>query len=228
MRARLVGAGVALTMLFGAHQATAATYTVDINYNLLTGTISPPSIGSGFTEFQSANIAVNLPTLYAGDVIDTTINFTQGLALSLNSPGSQLFSVSFFPNNGANNEIVSAMTQLSLLKTAGDLLISGVVSGSSSCNTCVAASVSGNFTDTSFSFRGLSAVTTITNIPQSFGSDQMQFQAWALPGSIDITHGASGVSATPLPAALPLYATGLGALALLRWRRKRKSSGAAA
>ena len=30
------------------------------------------------------------------------------------------------------------------------------------------------------------------------------------------------VSATPLPAALPLYATGLGALALLRWRRKRK------
>jgi hypothetical protein len=32
------------------------------------------------------------------------------------------------------------------------------------------------------------------------------------------------VSATQLPAALPLYATGLGALALLRWRRKRKSA----
>ncbi len=34
------------------------------------------------------------------------------------------------------------------------------------------------------------------------------------------------VSATPLPAALPLYATGLGALALLRWRRKRKAAAA--
>jgi hypothetical protein len=28
---------------------------------------------------------------------------------------------------------------------------------------------------------------------------------------------------TPLPAALPLFATGLGALGLLGWRRKRKS-----
>jgi hypothetical protein len=31
------------------------------------------------------------------------------------------------------------------------------------------------------------------------------------------------VSATPLPAALPLFATGLGALGLLGWRRKRKA-----
>jgi hypothetical protein len=31
------------------------------------------------------------------------------------------------------------------------------------------------------------------------------------------------VTATPLPAALPLFATGLGALGLLGWRRKRKA-----
>jgi hypothetical protein len=36
------------------------------------------------------------------------------------------------------------------------------------------------------------------------------------------------VSATPLPAALPLFATGLGALGLLGWRRKRKTSAIAA
>jgi hypothetical protein len=30
------------------------------------------------------------------------------------------------------------------------------------------------------------------------------------------------VTATPLPAALPLFATGLGGLGLLGWRRKRK------
>jgi hypothetical protein len=34
-------------------------------------------------------------------------------------------------------------------------------------------------------------------------------------------------SATPLPAALPLFATGLGALGLLGWRRKRKMQAAA-
>jgi hypothetical protein len=35
-------------------------------------------------------------------------------------------------------------------------------------------------------------------------------------------------SATPLPAALPLFATGLGALGLLGWRRKRKAAAVAA
>ena len=34
--------------------------------------------------------------------------------------------------------------------------------------------------------------------------------------------------ATPLPAALPLFATGLGALSLLGWRRKRKNAAALA
>ena len=33
---------------------------------------------------------------------------------------------------------------------------------------------------------------------------------------------------TPLPAALPLFATGLGALALLGWRRKRTARSVAA
>jgi hypothetical protein len=33
---------------------------------------------------------------------------------------------------------------------------------------------------------------------------------------------AEGVSTTPLPGALPLFAAGLGAMALLRWRRKQR------
>ena len=36
--------------------------------------------------------------------------------------------------------------------------------------------------------------------------------------------GTAEVSTTPLPAALPLFATGLGALGLLGWRRKRKTA----
>ena len=38
----------------------------------------------------------------------------------------------------------------------------------------------------------------------------------------------SAVSPTPLPAAWPLFATGLGGLALAGWRRKRKPAAAAA
>jgi hypothetical protein len=40
--------------------------------------------------------------------------------------------------------------------------------------------------------------------------------------------GSLAISSTPLPAALPLFATGLGALGLLGWRRKRKTQAVAA
>lgn len=40
---------------------------------------------------------------------------------------------------------------------------------------------------------------------------------YAFPG------GAVPVSATPLPAAFPLFATGIGGLGLFGWRRKRKA-----
>jgi hypothetical protein len=49
---------------------------------------------------------------------------------------------------------------------------------------------------------------------------------------ITSTNDSSGIliaeGITPLPAALPLFATGLGALGLLGWRRKRKARAAAA
>jgi hypothetical protein len=41
--------------------------------------------------------------------------------------------------------------------------------------------------------------------------------------SIEVSPNIGNVPATPLPAALPLFATGLGALGLCGWRRKRKA-----
>jgi hypothetical protein len=45
-------------------------------------------------------------------------------------------------------------------------------------------------------------------------------------GNFTVSEFTADVQATPLPAALPLFATGLGALGLLGWRRKRKAQGA--
>ena len=55
----------------------------------------------------------------------------------------------------------------------------------------------------------------------SFGQASLSQTAWATDQILEI--GSSASSATPLPAALPLFATGLGALGLIGWRRKRKA-----
>jgi hypothetical protein len=63
------------------------------------------------------------------------------------------------------------------------------------------------------------------------GSDTLTIEANTNPGNWyvdDISVTAAAVGVTPLPAALPLFATGLGALGLLGWRRTRKNAAAVA
>ena len=52
---------------------------------------------------------------------------------------------------------------------------------------------------------------------------QSFLQTFNLTGSVQ-----ASASATPLPAGLPLFASGLGALGLLGWRRKKKATARAA
>jgi hypothetical protein len=65
------------------------------------------------------------------------------------------------------------------------------------------------------------------------GPDQNGTTGWlvSLSKSVLTTDGASpgnpNPGETPLPAALPLFATGLGGLGLLGWRRKKKAQAAA-
>ena len=56
----------------------------------------------------------------------------------------------------------------------------------------------------------------------SNGSPNTLFFTDGINGESDGLFGA--LTPTPIPAALPLFATGLGALGLLGWRRKRKSN----
>ena len=51
---------------------------------------------------------------------------------------------------------------------------------------------------------------------------------WNLTPTIQFALTSHGQVTTPLPATLPLFATGLGALGLLGWRRKRKAAALAA
>ena len=78
--------------------------------------------------------------------------------------------------------------------------------------------------------------------PNGFGNRLNEMYDWLTAHGIKCQHGKAftykdhdivdsnvatvriDVTATPLPGALPLFATGLGALGLLVWRRKRKQS----
>jgi hypothetical protein len=216
-----------LAALLFATGAGAATYTVSVQYDVSSGTISPPAVGSGNVEFESQNIAVALPTLQIGDVINTTITFASqglGLALTISDPGAnatQLFQIFYGSSDGTDNEIVSTISQLSFIQPHGDLLTQ-TLTGSSSCNTCVAASAQANVTDTSFSFRGLSATTTITSIPQPFPVGDLHFQVWTLGGgsSIEITRGSSVVGAVPEPSTWAMMILGFSGVGYMMYRRK--------
>jgi len=63
-------------------------------------------------------------------------------------------------------------------------------------------------------------------IVTTFGNDRGASNNPNIADPLDLPPGTWSVAAaeTPLPAALPLFATGLGALGLLGWRRKRKQT----
>ena len=66
---------------------------------------------------------------------------------------------------------------------------------------------------------GITPETLITSAIFSFGTNEGGALVQSVPGAPGVP---GPTAATPVPGALPLFATGLGALGLLGWRRKRK------
>jgi len=73
-----------------------------------------------------------------------------------------------------------------------------------------------------YSLDDLGGQTPTFNSPQHTNENADGSFQWVVPSPG--TNIYDGVSSVPLPATLPLFATGLGALGLLGWRRKRKLS----
>jgi hypothetical protein len=69
---------------------------------------------------------------------------------------------------------------------------------------------------TEFTFSGLTASTDLTTLAFTFQNDA----GYYLLDDVSVT---PSLTATPLPAALPMFATGLAGLGLLGWRKRRKA-----
>jgi hypothetical protein len=71
-----------------------------------------------------------------------------------------------------------------------------------------------------------SATASATDPVFSVDSDTPNSGLYCIQLSAGVGGGSCEASATPLPGALPLFATGLGAMGLFGWRRKRRVAGA--
>jgi hypothetical protein len=70
----------------------------------------------------------------------------------------------------------------------------------------------------------MASLTVMFNDTGMFGVDAVanNFGVTSLDATVTVNS-----AATPLPAALPLFATGIGAMGLIGWRRKRKAQAVA-
>ena len=75
---------------------------------------------------------------------------------------------------------------------------------------------------------GYNVAITLLAVPSTGGSNFDGSNPWTQPPQDMFAQFDISVAQTPLPAALPLFASGLGALGLFSWRRKRKAAALAA
>jgi hypothetical protein len=89
-----------------------------------------------------------------------------------------------------------------------------------------------NSSEVTYFYRGSSLVLASIGYSGQIGNDQLLSISLGGVGGYSFSDGVLGdntigsisISATPLPTTLPLLATGLGALGLVGWWRKRKAS----
>jgi hypothetical protein len=172
---------------------------------VLQGLLAAVLLNSGVARAYAAvlDITSNVPPLFLTEGVQP--NFTGSWAITNSNVGLTITIAS----ETANFAPVSGDTSNDLIRT---------VSGGSDCLGVVLAP-GGSCTS--------NAVFTISS---GVGDTDVDSALWSVSLTVNGQAGGStnvtisdAAPATPLPAALPLFATGLGALGLLGWRRKRKA-----
>ena len=211
--------------------ATGATYSgpnpnnvsgaVNTNQNLSAAVIAAltlSTLSAGMSATGSiSNLDMNLTNITPGVYnFSSNVNLTQQDTWTLNGAGDYIFN--FSGNFGATNKLVMNLTGGA---SAQNVLFNILGSGDNSfTNTnlinAIILAPNGNIT--------VNGGSTVNG--ELISGENITLASHA--NINEITIGGGNQTATPLPAALPLFAAGLGAMGLLGWRRKRKGSAAGA
>jgi hypothetical protein len=240
MRKALMSAGIGLATITAVGGAQATTYT-----------FSDGASASGSINTSTGVVVITnafASTVSAADEISglQIIFSTTPGAIALGSSAGQLINIDAGAHTGTfvagaiNHWGVATVGSTLFLATAGtgsvggqpDDLIIGPGTGVSSPFTYASANASTDVHSPSiwetgtFTLTGLLGL-TITGIKIEFGTTPDSVTGLlSCVGTSCL--GGGGQTETPLPAALPLFASGLGAMGFVGWRRKRKNAAAAA
>ena len=195
-------------MSIGTLPAIAATVTDVVTFSATSFTGGPPPLYTGGT---APTDPVTGSFTITFDPTQTYTDSTTGISLnSLNIALDSALSFDYSPN---------AYTADGSNYAAGELVVGGSSDGA------------GNVLLESGNADFYLQILTVTTTPAFYQlgyvtSDGSYFYSalGSTGGSVSFTP----VSTTPLPAALPLFATGVGAMGLFGWRRKRKNAAALA
>ena len=148
------------------------------------------------------------------DLTGVTNSPAEGVQQTVATTIGQQYSLSFYVGNVNNVGGIFGTT------STVDVDINGsqVLAAENSCTSCTSTLAWQLFT-TTFTATSTSTVLAFLNGDPSNDTSN---------GLDNITLNATSIASTPLPAAFPLFATGLGVMGLFRWRRKRKNAAAIA
>lgn len=209
-------AGAASLTLFNTGVDNSGTVLPDGTTPDLHYTLTAPS-GTNITLVRTSAGGFPIPP-YLGD--NSTSAWIGPNSTSLNGPGGLYDYQTTFSLAGFNPSTASISGQWSSDNAGIEILLNGVDTGnlgnpygspgSYSYEHWVSFVINSGF---------LAGLNTLDFIVQNGNGADDQFG----PTALRVEMIGSAI-ATPLPAALPLFASGLGALGLLGWRRKRKNA----
>ena len=169
----------------------------------LTATFSPGAYGYSI---QEANVLGFTPVGFSGYVIYPNTIYQSDLTITFSQPLTG-FSIMYAPEEyGSDASAIMRAT--------------AYLNGANVGTNTTTANPPGTWPTGTLSF---TAVQTFNSVVVHWDSAPSGTENWGPIFMADNMNVTLAPSVVPLPAALPLFATGLGALGLLGWRRKRKA-----